>query len=323
MLAFVCCAFPLIGHGQDLQRDILPAPQAAPTPLELPPPGVADAPGLTTLSPNGEITVGDAFEDSLDPNAELSFPQSAVPFGYNLRQSNTSWLIGGGDDFGAFSLESLPTLPRNKDAGIVTGIGFHFLAGPIQTDMPPRLFDFQIGYQLRKRTGNFGYDVAARVGAFSDFEGSAREGVRFPSHAVGYYRWAPTLDLVLGLEYLDRDDLKVLPVVGMIMTPREDLRLELVFPRPMVEVLMSPTSTFYLGGELGGGTWAIERTTMTDDVVTYRDLRLLCGISSRDTDGDQTGFEVGYVFSRDLSYRSGNGDFAPEETVLIRLTHLY
>ena len=44
----------------------------------------------------------------------------------------------------------------------------------LMTDMPPRVYDFQIGYQIRKwRTPVFGYDVKATVGAFSDFEGSA------------------------------------------------------------------------------------------------------------------------------------------------------
>jgi hypothetical protein len=223
-----------------------------------------------------------------------------------------------------FSLESFPTLAAGETSGVVIGTGFHFLAGPLVTDMPPRLFDFQIGYQRRKWVSEtFGYDVAARIGAFSDFEGSAREGIRFPSQAVGYYRWGPRLDLALGIDYLDRDDISLLPVFGAIFRPRENLRLELVFPRPRVEWRISPTQVLYVGGELGGGTWAIERVTQTNDNVTYRDLRLLLGLTSLDRPRGRSGFEIGYIFGRDLSYRSGLGDYSPHDAVLIRFTHGY
>lgn len=279
-------------------------------------------PPLTSLSPEGEIKVGEAFTDPAWSEADGP-PPDHFPFGYNLRQSGTTWLVGDGDDFGWFSLEAFPTLTRGANSGFVGSIGFHFLGGPIQTDMPPRLFDFQLGYQRRGRTSEtFGYDVAARVGAFSDFEGSARQGIRFPAHAVGYYRWAPRLDLVFGLDYLDRDDIGLLPVAGLIFTPRDDLRLELVFPRPRVELRTSETNSIYLGGELGGGTWAIERAAGFDDVATYRDLRLLFGFATRDEKGSASALEIGYVFARDLSYRSGDA-FAPDDTLLIRSTRIY
>jgi hypothetical protein len=105
----------------------------------------------------------------------------------------------------------------------------------------------------------------------------------------------------------------------VILLPRDDLRLELVFPRPRIEVQVSPKNSLYLAGELGGGTWAIERMTGVDDVVTYRDLRLLLGIQGGDDEGYQSGFEIG----RDLSYRSKLGDYQPGDTVLFRLTSRY
>jgi hypothetical protein len=245
----------------------------------------------------------------------------AAPFGYNLRSSNTSWLLGGGNQFGMFSLESLPTLKPGAQTGIVTGIGLHWLSGPVQTDLPPRLFDFQIGLQRRKwLTESLGYDIAARVGAFSDFEGSAREGIRYPSHGVAFLKLDPKVQLVLGVDYLSRDDIKILPVAGLILNPRDDLRLDLVFPRPCIEWQFNPDNSLYLAGELGGGTWAIERTPAANDVVTYRDYRLLLGISHRSDEGSQAALEFGYVFGRHLSYRSGQGDYSPIDTLVIQLT---
>lgn len=254
----------------------------------------------------------------------LTSLQPLAPFGYNVRRSKTDWLPGGGDQFGMFSLESLPSLPQNQTWGLVSGLGFHFLSGPVRTDMPPRLFDFQIGGQVRKAySDDFRYDVQFCIGAFSDFEGSAREGIRYPGHAVGYYRWLPGCEFAFGIDYLDRDDIQMLPIAGVILTPTDNLRLELVFPRPSIEYRFSPLSTIYVAGELGGGTWAIERVPDRDDVVTYRDLKVLFGISTRDDDGSVGGIEIGYVFGRDLSYRSGVGDYSLGDAVLIRSTTRY
>ena len=326
LIALMNCAIPLVSLGQGPAGETVLLSSEAPTPRESSPSHSTSLPPSPALwldeEPNLEVMTSEAPIESELIGSELATPQTAIPFGYNLGQSNTTWLVGDGNDFGILSFESFPTLTTGKNSGMATGMGFHFLGGPIRTDMPPRLFDFQIGFQQRKWSlDTLGYDVSVRVGVFSDFEGSVRKGVRFPGHVVGYYRCNPIVDLALGIEYLDRDDISLLPVAGMIVTPRNELRLELVFPRPRVDLQISPTQSLYLAGELGGGTWAIERTTMTNDVVTYRDLRLLLGISSRDDEGDESGLEIGYVFGRDLSYRSGFGDFAPHSTLLMRLTH--
>jgi hypothetical protein len=311
--ALLWCALLSVALGQTLEPE-----EVSPTPAELIAPTVPEEiPGTIPLNVADEPLGTELTENDL---------QAMRPwiFGYNVLESNTSWLVGGGDNFGMFSLESLPMLPQDKTWGVVTGVGIHWLGGQVRTDLPPRLFDFQIGLHRREWTSDtFGYDVAARVGVFSDFEGSARQGIRYPGHAVGYYRWTPACDFVFGIDYLSRDDIKLLPVAGLILTPRDDLRLELVFPRPRVEVRISELSSIYLAGELGGGTWDIERPTLPDDVVTYRDLRLLFGISSRQEDGGEEGLEIGYVFDRNLSYRSSIGDFSPGSTILLRATKRY
>lgn len=293
-----------------VEAEVLPLP-----PANTPP---ADLPSSTPL------TVGEVPLTTEATEKDLATLQFEFPFGYNLRDDSTTWLVGGGDNFGMFSLESLPSLGQDQTWGVVSGIGIHWLNGPVQTDMPPRLFDFQIGLQKRKWTSDtFGYDVAARVGVFSDFEGSAREGLRYPGHAVGYYRWTPGCDFVLGVEYLGRDDVKLLTVAGLIFTPRPDLRLELVFPRPCIEVRISPEASIYVAGELGGGTWAIERVPSAEDVATYHALQLVFGYSKRDEDGDESGIELGFVFDRSLRYRSGVGDMSLGDALMIRATQRY
>jgi len=246
-------------------------------------------------------------------------------FGYDRVRSATTWLPGGDDRFGWFSYESLSSAKIGDMPSLVTGFGIHLLDGPVQTDMPPRLFDFSIGVADRRLIQpNIGYDILFRVGAFSDFEGSARDGIRFPSHAVTFLRLNPSSELVLGIDYLDRDDIRLLPVVGAIWTPIDWLKVEAVFPRPRVAARIINTSTWvYLGGELGGGTWAIERVNLVDDNATYKDLRLVLGWETLAANSLGSSFEIGYVFDRKLSYSSGVGDYVPPDGFMVRMTAQY
>ena len=83
------------------------------------------------------------------------------------------------------------------------------------------------------------------------------------------------MDLVFGIDYLDRGDIKLLPVGGLIWTPNPAMRFEVVFPRPRAVFQLSDRYRLYVSGELGGGSWAIRRVSQDDDLATYRDLRVL------------------------------------------------
>ncbi len=249
-----------------------------------------------------------------DKDADIMFGDW---LGYNATESDMTWLTGSGDNLGIFSLESYPTLETGQDAALMIGTGFHFLNGPIATDLPPRLFDFQLAYQSRRQMSErLMVDYRFGVGAFSDFEGSARQGIRFPGHVVSYYEWRPWLVTVLGAEALDRDDISVLPVAGWVWRPKDNVVYELVFPRPKIHFRTGSSNSMYLSGELGGGTWAIERDTATNDNVTYRDLRLLLGFI--DFDDHNAALELGWAFARKLQYRSGFGDYRPDDTFVLR-----
>jgi hypothetical protein len=252
-------------------------------------------------------------------------PPPAYSFGYNRVKSALTWLPGHDDKFGWFSYESFGGAQVNSLSSLVTGFGVHFLDGPVQTDMPSRLFDFSIGIKDRRLIQpQIGYDIEFRVGAFSDFEGSAEDGVRYPGHAVTFFRFNRRLELVLGIDYLDRDDISLLPVVGAIWRPVDWVRVDAVFPRPRISTRIMDTSQWlFLGGELGGGTWAVERATLVDDNATYRDLRLMFGWESVDEESLSSSFEIGYVFDRKLSYRSDVGNYEPSDGFMMRITARY
>jgi hypothetical protein len=298
------------------------APEVAPfseLPVEVPvvePPlddaAIEDGP-IIQLAPDGPAPVLDESNSTVRT------------FGYNTTHGSTSWLPASDDDFGWVSLESLGILEMGTPGGIVAGMGFHFLDGPVRTEMPPRLFDFTIGYQRREWIRpNFGWDFLFRVGAFSDFEGSADDGIRFPSHAVTFLRIGPTTTWMLGVDYLDWDELNLLPVFGFFWMPTDHLRFDLAFPRPRAAMRIMDSATWlYIGGELDGGTWAIERNDQWNDNVTYRDLRLVFGIETWVDDCASSGLELGYVFNRQLTYRSGIGNYSPDDCLMVRLVGRY
>lgn len=256
----------------------------------------------------------------LEPATELSERKPLDAFlGYRYASSPMEWIIGTGDQFGMFSLTSDHYKQSGVHHGVNVGYQFHFLSGPIITDMPARVYDFSVAYQHRDQLGAFSYDAAASVMASSDFEGNCREGIRFPGHAVGFLNVGLKTDLVFGVDYVDRGDIKLLPVAGLILMPDPDVRLELVFPRPRAVFQLTERYRLHVGGEMGGGTWAIERATLEEDLATYRDLRLCIGLEQLGDNNLGSALEIGYLFDRKLEYTSGNGDYRPNDAVMIRL----
>ena len=238
--------------------------------------------------------------------------------GYRYDASSIDWIFGDDDQFGMFSLVWDHYLKAGEETGVGLGLKIHFLDGPVRTEMPPRLFDFSIAFQSRKRLGDFSYDVAASVMASGDFEGSNREGILFPGHAVGFWHYAPGAELVLGVDYLDRRDVALLPVGGFILMPHPDVRLEMIFPRPRAVFRVTDKHRLFVRGELGGGTWDVFRADIGDDVATYRDLRLCVGLEGVQKDGSRQALEIGYLFDRRLEYNSGVGDYHLDDTAMIR-----
>ena len=73
----------------------------------------------------------------------------------------------------------------------------------------------------------------------------------------------------------------------------------------------------YVAGELGGGTWAIERVDDSNDNATYRDLRLTLGVMDFGDDSHSV-LELGWAFDRQLEYRSGIGDRTFDDALILR-----
>ncbi len=244
---------------------------------------------------------------------------------YSNYRTDESWfdyLPGDGDQFGWLSLGSAPYEKRGYGSGFSTAVNIHLLSGPIAVALPPRLYDFSLGYQTRGRIHDvMSYDLAATIGVFSDFEDSARDGVRFPGHAVGMLHSTPEVDVVFGIDYLSRDDIKLLPVMGLSWRPKsmESMRFDLVFPRPRMDYTLGHGHKAYVAGRLGGGTWDIEFPNNDNDVMTYRDLQLVVGLERRKANGNLSAWEFGYLFDRQVDFRTLTGETHFDDAFLFRI----
>jgi hypothetical protein len=239
-----------------------------------------------------------------------------------------TWLPRGSTGFGmntvgVATVLGFPFPERDTPLILTPAFDTNYLDGPDTPDLPARVYDAQLQIRhLRKLAPRFGMDLAITPGWHSDFEPDEPKAFRLPARAVGAFDWTPTTQLVLGIAYLDREDVNFLPVGGLIYTPSDDTRVEAIFPKPRLARRFQFDGTVetwaYVSGEFGGGSYAIERTSGAFDVVTISDLRLLFGLERKVAGGISSRLEVGYVFDRKIEYLSGTPDFDPNDTALLR-----
>jgi hypothetical protein len=225
-----------------------------------------------------------------------------------------SWIDRAGDDgLGISNLDTSLTvavpLGSFENLLLVTpGFEVDYLNGPAQIDVPPRLYDVGMDLMWRKQFNDrWGTMVAVRPAMASDFE-TSQDAFRITGRALATWQWVPErLSLLFGVVYLDRNDLPILPGVGLIWTPTPDWRLDLIFPRPklarrLVFLPRQREDWVYLGGALGGRTWSVERQPGVPDQLTLRDYRLYLGWERIVDGGSGLFVEAGYVFGRELEY---------------------
>jgi hypothetical protein len=165
--------------------------------------------------------------------------------------------------------------------------------------------------------------LAVTPGWYGDFEVDVNDTFRFTGKAILRYDWLPErLQLVLGVLYLDRLNTKVLPVGGIIWKPNDDLSFDLVFPQSKIAQRISCGMGFenwlYVSAGFGGNTWTIQRAATDPDELNLVDWRLMLGWEHRRNGGAGARLEVGYVFSREIEFRSQPIVYELDDTAMLR-----
>lgn len=285
-----------------------------------------------------EASLSDALRDAETGATPLSGPMAQRARGlwggpkpgfFQRITAYETWLAGGGaaaiqsHEMTAFVTGGVPFFRFDSPLLFTPGFTALFLEGPDQPDVPPRLYDATLEVRhLRQLTERLGMDLVVTTGVYSDFEQSSSDMVRVTGRAVAAWQWRPKTQLILGVAYLNRGNLKLLPAVGVILTPSDDWRIEAIAPRPRIARRLMATADSelwgYLAGEVGGGVWAVDRLDGSGDLLTLNDFRLRLGLERFVRDGLKGWFEVGYVFGRSLSYRSVDQTVDLADALLLR-----
>lgn len=294
------------------QRDYVPNPPYATSPL-----GEA---ALPTMPPD------DVPFFSLRPSF---IPEGAKSGAFQQSLSRATYLPRIGDDgFGMTSLNqqvtlALPPFISGSPILLTPSYTMHFLDGPGQIDVPPRLTDGELEFRYMKQaTPRLGIDLAVAPSYFSDGNNTSSDAWRVTGRALGAWSVNERWQIVGGGVYTGRSDFPAVPVAGLIWKPNCNVRVEAVFPRPRAYFRPFVNGTvehwFYLGGEYGGNTWAIDHAGGIPDKMTYADLRLLVGWERKAPGGWNGRLELGWVFDRSIEFTSGRPGFDPDDTLMLR-----
>lgn len=209
---------------------------------------------------------------------------------------------------------ALPVSWAREPFLITPGFGIHTWEQGVQTDELPNVtYDAFLDAAWNPQPWPlFGAELGVRIGVYSDFDTFTDNSIRIMGRALGVYNFSPTTQFKLGVVYLDRVQIKLLPAGGIFWTPDPDTRWEIFFPRPKYEHHFATTGTYqwwwYLVGEYGGGSWTFRRVMPTgtvEDQFDYNDIRASLGIEwvpERNV-GLRGYFEVGFATDREIVYR--------------------
>ena len=237
----------------------------------------------------------------------------------------TQTLPSDGQGLGVTSLDLKGTLKfaRWPFLFVSPRVGVHFLDGPSTTDLPPQLYDFSLDTTVYLPLNDrWTIQASATPSLFSDLV-ATQNSVRMVGRGLVFYRWSPELQLAGGFMYLGRKDIAAVPAAGFIYTPNEDVKYDILFPKPKVAYRYTHNESrerwAYVTGELGGGSWAVRRASGADDVATIRDYQLLVGIEQKQPESLNWQLEAGYVFSREVQFMSKLGDVTLPSTAVLRV----
>lgn len=202
--------------------------------------GFADPQDLTEpLLPDDVAPPGQPRQE-FEPPAGRKLPPGAKPGA--LQQvifTATELPMLGSGGLGMTWLDTSATIgmpaPTVESPLLVTaGFGTVFVeegTGAEDPGLPSHLYDAWLQARWMRKVGKrLGVDIAVAPGWYSDFVNDTAEAFRITGHGFGAWEWDENLRVVVGVIYLDRYDVNLLPAGGLLWTPSDAERYEILFP---------------------------------------------------------------------------------------------
>jgi hypothetical protein len=317
-----------------------------------PPAGSAPgaAPGVITATPSTSpylTTPGTTPGFGPPPAGTSATPQYLFPNGtgqpIDLSQSlrfiqdlrlRQTWLEGGDDpndlDINDTEVALTFTWPNFLTTGqplfISPAFALHLWDGPshMPADLPPQAYSAYLDMQWATDPKlHIGAELGFRVGVYTDFNTLNEDSLRLQGLGLGVFHLTPTMTAKIGVMYLDRNKIKLLPAGGLLWTPTPHVRFDIFFPQPKLSAYLTTLGKhevwWYLAGEYGGGAWTIERADGSSDRIDINDIRVSAGFEWTGPKGFTGFFEAGFVFEREVVYVVTPSDtFDADDTFMLR-----
>ena len=309
-----------------LRRAVVDGPAFAPPALQpfAGPPAGGSPLGL----PPTDALTADSAPAAYDPLCGPQLPEYKDGL-FQLLFGSATWIdetrAGGLDlvELDAYLGLAVPMPTTDWPLVIGTSLYVTLLDGPQTLELPDEIYEATVDLMwLPKLTDRLTAIAAVKAGMYSDFE-STDGALRLSGK--GLLRWQPRgerLQLVAGVLYLNREDVRLLPAGGIIWRPTDRLTCDLVFPQPKIAYRSMWGDRFvdqlYLAGEFGGNSYRYSRANGVRDTLTLRDLRLLLGYERLFGAGAKCFAEVGYVFGRQIEFTSVPGEIDFDPSLLLR-----
>ena len=232
----------------------------------------------------------------------------------------------GSDKFGLASLYGGVTVGLAKFRGITVtpSIGIHKGLGTADTKLEKELVDLQIEvawmHQLDERW-RMRMELGAGIYSDGDIE-EELDALRVTGMSLFTYEASRDIQIVMGAAFLNLENQEFYPVAGVIWQPHDHLQFEILFPEWKLAGFVAEQQEgeiwSYIGGGFFGRTWRVQRATGVEDLATYSNWRVHLGWEKRHISGITYFAEIGYVFDRELRYRSRVGNFNADELAYVR-----
>jgi hypothetical protein len=247
---------------------------------------------------------------------QLPSYQETTKFVQDLRLRHT-YVAGGNadDDLGINETDLAVTfavpglLFQRQPLFITPGFALQLWQGPknMSADLPANAYNAYLDFQyVTNPQLQLGAELGARVGAYTDFSTFNTHSIRVTGFGLGTLRINPKVQLKLGVDYINRNKIKLFPAGGVLWQPTPQIRLDIFFPQPKASFYLSNVNNSevwgYLAGEYGGGAWTIQRANGTSDRIDINDIRIGAGLEFFGSRGLHGFFEGGIVVDREVVY---------------------